>query len=103
MNELGIPVTGEELERVSERGQAGRPHIARMLIELGVVSTMSRAFDLYLKKGAVAYVSRFAYDAAEAVTLIRQAGGLAVLAHPVQNDPDIKRLPAVLADLALSA
>ncbi len=100
LNELGIPVTPEELERVSERGQAGRPHIARMLVELGVVSTMSRAFDLYLKKGAVAYVSRFAYGAAEAVTLICQAGGLAVLAHPAQNDPDLTRLPAVLADLA---
>jgi predicted metal-dependent phosphoesterase TrpH len=99
LNMLGIPVTAEGLERVSERGQAGRPHIARMLVELGVVSTMSLAFDQYLKKGAIAYVSRFAYSAAEAVSLIRQAGGLAVLAHPAQNDPDLTRLPAVLADL----
>lgn len=99
LNALGIPVTAEELERVSERGQAGRPHIARMLVKLGVVSTIGRAFDQYLKKGAVAYVSRFAYGAAEAVALICQAGGLAVLAHPAQNDPDLTRLPAVLADL----
>lgn len=96
---LGIPVTAEELQLVSEQGQTGRPHIARMLVRRGVVRTMNQAFDQFLKKGEAAYVSRFAYGAAEAVALIRQAGGLAVLAHPAQNDPELIRLPAVLADL----
>ncbi len=96
---LGIPVTDEELQLVSEQGQTGRPHIARILMQRGVVGTMSQAFDQFLKKGEAAYVSRFAYGAAEAVALIRQAGGLAVLAHPAQNDPELIRLPAVLADL----
>ncbi|MEK6201873.1 MAG: PHP domain-containing protein [Desulfobulbaceae bacterium] len=99
LNGLGIPVTPEELQVVSEQGQTGRPHIARILVERGVVKTMSQAFDQFLKKGEAAYASRFAYDAAEAVFMIRQAGGLAVLAHPAQNDPDLVRLPAVLADL----
>jgi hypothetical protein len=70
-----------------------------MLVQRGVVRTMGQAFDQFLKKGEAAYVSRFAYGAAEAVALIRQAGGLAVLAHPTQNDPELIRLPAVLADL----
>ncbi len=96
---LGIPVTSEELQVVSEQGQTGRPHIARILVERGVVKTMSQAFDQFLKKGEAAYASRFAYGAAETVSMIRQAGGLAVLAHPAQNDPDLVRLPAVLADL----
>lgn len=99
LNTLGVPVTAEELRVVSEQGQAGRPHIARMLVERGVVRTMGQAFDQFLKKGSVAYVSRFCYGAAEAVSLIRQAGGLAVLAHPMQNDPALERLPAVLVDL----
>ncbi|MBW6520246.1 MAG: PHP domain-containing protein [Desulfoarculaceae bacterium] len=96
---LGIPVTAEELQVVSEQGQTGRPHIARILVERGVVKTMREAFDQFLKKGEVAYASRFSYDAAEAVALIRQAGGLTVLAHPAQNDPELTRLPAVLAAL----
>ena len=99
LNALGIPVTAEELQLVSEQGQTGRPHIARILVRRGVVRTMSQAFEQFLKKGEAAYVSRFAYSAAEAVSLIRQAGGLAVLAHPAQNDPELVRLPAVLADL----
>lgn len=99
LNELGIPATNEELERVSEQGQTGRPHIAKLLVRYGVVKTITQAFDDFLKKGAVAYVSRFAFTAIEAVTLIRQAGGLAVLAHPTQNDPEFTRLPSVLADL----
>ena len=99
LNELGIPATNEELERVSEQGQTGRPHIAKLLVRYGVVKTITQAFDDFLKKGAVAYVSRFAFTAIEAVTLIHQAGGLAVLAHPTQNDPELTRLPSVLADL----
>jgi len=99
LNELGIPATSEELERVSEQGQTGRPHIAKLLVRYGVVKTITQAFDDFLKKGAVAYVSRFAFTAIEAVTLIHQAGGLAVLAHPTQNDPELTRLPSVLADL----
>ncbi|MFH2123515.1 MAG: PHP domain-containing protein [Pseudomonadota bacterium] len=99
LNALGIAVTAEELQLVSEQGQTGRPHIARILVQRGVVRTMAQAFDRFLKKGEAAYVSRFAYSAAEAVALIRQAGGLAVLAHPAQNDPELTRLPLVLADL----
>lgn len=96
---LGVMVTPEELQVVSQQGQTGRPHIARILVQRGVVRTMSQAFDQFLKKGEAAYVSRFTYSAAEAVTLIREAGGLAVLAHPAQNDPELIRLPTVLVDL----
>lgn len=99
LNEIGIAVSGEELHRISGQGQTGRPHIARMLVERGVVKNMGEAFDRFLRKGEAAYVSRFTYEAVEAVTLIRQAGGLAVLAHPAQNDPELTRLPLVLADL----
>jgi hypothetical protein len=99
LNDLGIPATSAELERVSEQGQTGRPHIARLLVRYGVVKTITQAFEQFLKKGAVAYVSRFAYSAIEAVSLIHQAGGLAVLAHPAQNDPELTRLPSVLASL----
>ncbi len=100
LNDLNIPITAEELQVVSEQGQTGRPHIARILIDKGVVKTMSQAFDQFLKKGEAAYASRFSFSASEAIALIRQAGGLAVLAHPAQNDPELSRLPVILAELA---
>lgn len=99
LNALGIAVTAEELQTISQQGQTGRPHIARLLVQSGVVETMNQAFNQFLKKGQPAFVSRFVFDAAEAVALIRQAGGIAVLAHPAYNDPELTRLPAVLAEL----
>lgn len=100
LNDLGIPATLAELQDISSRGQTGRPHIAELLVRRGVVQSINQAFEKYLKKGASAYVSRFAYSATEAIVLLRRAGGLAVLAHPALNDPELIRLPAVLAELA---
>lgn len=45
---------------------------------------MDEAFERYLAHGAKAYVSRFIYDVDEAIAIFREAGGLSVLAHPVQ-------------------
>lgn len=82
LNALGIPLTIEEVYRVSGGGQVGRPHIARALYEGGYVSTLQEAFDLYLGNQGRAYVSKFRYPPEEAIAMIRDAGGLAVLAHP---------------------
>jgi predicted metal-dependent phosphoesterase TrpH len=98
--DMGHPITLEEVERVSKVGQTGRPHIAKTLISLGAVKSMPEAFEKFLKKGAPAYVSRFVYDAKSAIAMIKRAGGLAVLAHPVQIDPTLATLPGLLADLA---
>ncbi len=93
---LGIDASVEELAEISGIGQTGRPHIARLLINHGVVRSMPQAFDDYLKKDAKAYVARFAYSAKEAIGLIVRAGGLAVLAHPIQVDKTLCSLPSLL-------
>lgn len=82
LNALGIPLTLEEVKQVSGGGQVGRPHIARALYEHGYVRTLQEAFDLYLGNQGRAYVSKFRYPPEEAIAMIREAGGLAVLAHP---------------------
>jgi len=96
---LGIAVTDEALQSISAQGQTGRPHIARLLVQSGVVTSISQAFDQFLKKGRPAFVTRFVHEAVAAVTLIRQAGGIAVLAHPSYNDPALIRLPTLLTEL----
>jgi len=80
---LGRPI---ELARVRElaRGVMGRPHVARALLEAGHVSSVSDAFDRFLKPGKPAYVPKEDVKVADAVALIRDAGGVAVLAHPME-------------------
>lgn len=95
----GIEVTAEDLQRVSHTGQTGRPHIARVMVEKGIVATILQAFEQYLGREGRAYVSRPILGAAEALSLLRDAGGLAVLAHPLQVDPTLARLPDLLHQL----
>lgn len=90
LQELGIPIT---LENVYRRKQGtdkniGRPHIAEELIELGVVASIDEAFSKYLGKGGAAYVNPPRITPQEAITLIKEAGGVAVLAHPGLYDAD---------------
>ncbi|KQL43888.1 metal-dependent phosphoesterase [Brevibacillus choshinensis] len=90
LQELGIPIT---LENVYRRKQGtdkniGRPHIAEELMELGVVASINEAFEKYLGKEGAAYVNPPRISPQEAITLIKEAGGAAVLAHPGLYDAD---------------
>ena len=93
---LGVAATVEELKEISGIGQTGRPHIAKLLMNHGLVRSMPQAFAEYLKKDGKAYVPRFAYSAEEAISLIAEAGGLAVLAHPIQVDKTLVSLGSLL-------
>jgi len=63
-------------------GVVGRGHFAQLLIEEGLVKNAPQAFDRYLKRGRVGYVKSEWPALAEVVTWIKQAGGVAVIAHP---------------------
>ncbi|MCH8271724.1 MAG: PHP domain-containing protein [Candidatus Marinimicrobia bacterium] len=82
LNELGMPITMEEVEKISGGGQLGRPHIAAALVKNGYVNNTQEAFDKYLQKGASAYFERRRLSREEAADLIHGAGGLLILAHP---------------------
>jgi predicted metal-dependent phosphoesterase TrpH len=84
LNELGIDVTFEEVEREAggPGAQIGRPHFAAVLVRQGVVADYQAAFDQYLAKGAKAYLTRKLYTPAEAIRLMVSAGVVPVLAHP---------------------
>ena len=99
LQEIGVDATLEELNEISGMGQTGRPHIARLLMNHGVVSSMNQAFDQYLTKDAKAYVPRFAYSAEDAIKFIAEAGGLPVLAHPIQVDRTLGVLHKLLPEL----
>ncbi|MCK5506686.1 MAG: PHP domain-containing protein [Thermodesulfovibrionia bacterium] len=99
LNKLGIRVELEELLQYSEYGQTGRPHIARLLVDKGVAKTIDLAFKYYLRRGAAAYAERFRFSAHDAIAMIQEAGGIAVLAHPSSLDPSLRSIPFLLKEL----
>jgi len=60
----------------------GRPHIARALMEMGCIRNLQEAFDRFLGWRKPAYVSKFRFPPDQALTMIREAKGIPVLAHP---------------------
>lgn len=92
----GIDITYDEVRAVAGTDSVGRPHIARVLIEKRVVASAQEAFDLWLAEGRPAYVPRELPAPAEAIRWIKDAKGLAVLAHPTW----IKTPDGTLSDLA---
>lgn len=82
LNELGIPVQFESVLKEAAGGAVGRPHVARAIIAGGWAGDFREAFERFLGNGKSAYVPKQQLPAMEAIALIHQAGGLAVLAHP---------------------
>lgn len=82
LNQLGLMLTYDEVVQASGGGQIGRPHIAQALLKRGYIKTIPEAFDKYLGKGTPAYIEKFRLTAEEAISMIAEAGGIPVLAHP---------------------
>ena len=83
LRELGAPVELERVRELAGGGAIGRPHVARALVEAGVVDDVAAAFGPdWIGTGGRAYVPKDAVSPVEAVELIHGAGGAAVLAHP---------------------
>lgn len=100
LSSLGIDISEQELQAVSAAGQTGRPHFARILVARGVVPSFDAAFSRYLGRNKPAWAPRFCYNASEAIAMIHQAGGKAVLAHPGMLNPDIRVIASLVQDLA---
>ncbi len=83
---MGFNVSIENISQGSN-GQIGRPHIAGLLVKKRIVFSEHEAFAKFLGKDKSAYVAREQLPVAEAISMITQAGGLAVLAHPAVMDP----------------
>jgi predicted metal-dependent phosphoesterase TrpH len=112
LNELGIPITLEQVGRVagtagagSTGGAIGRPHFARVLAEMGAVSSYQDAFDSLLAKGGPAYIPKAFVDAPTTIEAATGSGALAVLAHPFSlglEPPELDRTVGELAAAGLT-
>ncbi|MGC4105444.1 MAG: PHP domain-containing protein [Thermomicrobiales bacterium] len=82
LNELGYPIALEPLLAQAESGTIGRPHIARALIEIGAVRSVSEAFDTLLTPGKPGFIPRDRFTPEDAIAMILANGAFPVLAHP---------------------
>ncbi|MFI8938472.1 PHP domain-containing protein [Streptomyces syringium] len=84
LRELGVPITWERVAELAAGGAVGRPHVATAMVELGVIDTVSDAFTSdWLANDGRAYVDKHELDPFEAIRLVKAAGGVTVLAHPL--------------------
>jgi predicted metal-dependent phosphoesterase TrpH len=89
LRELGYAVEPDRVLATADSGSIGRPHIARELVRIGAASSVSDAFDRFLRPGRPGYVPRQALTPEQAVRLVHTNGGIPVLAHPFSTrDPE---------------
>lgn len=93
---MGIGVPAAEVLARAKNGNVGRPHLARTLVEHGFVASADEAFGRYLGTDKPAYVPRPDISIEEAIGVIREAGGIASLAHPGLHNRD-EAIPDLMA------
>ena len=79
---MGVEITFADVLARAGTAPVGRPHIAAAMVAAGVVEDLDAAFVGFLEDGGPAYVTKHALSPSDGVALIRDAGGVAVLAHP---------------------
>jgi 3',5'-nucleoside bisphosphate phosphatase len=79
---LGYDISFERVHEIAGDDLIARPHVAQAMVEAGIVASEKEAFDRFISDGGVAYVPKHALDPVDALALIKQAGGVCVLAHP---------------------
>lgn len=80
---IGLAVTIENVLAIGGKGTLGRPHVAQALVRRGHVKSNQEAFEKYLGNNGPAFVQGSPLSPKTVIELIRQAGGIAVLAHPI--------------------
>ncbi|UQX89706.1 PHP domain-containing protein [Jatrophihabitans telluris] len=75
------PITWERVTELAAGGSVGRPHIGQALVEAGVVNSVNDAFAELLSSASPYYVPKQDMDVFAAISMIRAAGGVPVIAH----------------------
>lgn len=82
LRDLGYDLSFERVRAIAGDDLIARPHVAQAMVEAGAVATEKEAFDRFISDDGPAYVPKHALDPVDALALIREAGGVCVLAHP---------------------
>lgn len=82
LNAIGVAITFQDILDAAAGGAIGRPHVARALVENGWARDHRDAFDRYLGAGRPAFLDKRRLSLGDAIAMVHDAGGIAVLAHP---------------------
>ena len=86
INEAGIDITMDDvLMQLSDGATLGRPHLADALVKKGIVASRDEAFTQMLHNNSKYYVSHYSPTPEAAIKLIKAAGGVSVIAHPMAS------------------
>jgi predicted metal-dependent phosphoesterase TrpH len=86
LKKLGIDIPMQMVRDIAGDSAIGRPHVAEALVKVGAVGHYNRAFSKYIGLDGPAYVPKENLPPRDAIALIHDAGGLAILAHPGISD-----------------
>jgi 3',5'-nucleoside bisphosphate phosphatase len=82
LQELGYEISFDRVREIAGGGPIARPHVAKAMVDVGIVATEQEAFDRFISDDGIAYVPKHALHPMDALRLITSAGGVCVLAHP---------------------
>jgi len=102
LDKLGYPGLYEKAAAIAPQNTPARPHFAQVLVEQGICADRKQAFQRYLAQAKPAYVKTDWPTVPEAVRWIREAGGVAVLAHPGRYKLTRTKLNHLVKDFAES-
>lgn len=105
LQNIGVDISLKEIRKVARGAPLGRPHIATILVEKGYAKSIQDAFNRYIGLGAPGYQRKDTLIPADAIGAIHAAGGVAVLAHPIQlhyrDDDHLEQILRELVEVGL--
>lgn len=99
LKSLGVDVPFDAVTETADGSVIGRPHVAETLHRLNKVGSYQEAFDKFIGRKGPAYVPKVLLTPQDAIAMVHNAGGVAVLAHPFVDD--MARHIPILAELGL--
>jgi predicted metal-dependent phosphoesterase TrpH len=86
LRELGFEIAQSEVDDILQNVEApGRPHLAILMKQLGLVESTREAFSLYIGEGKPAYVKKARLSTPDAIRFLREEGAVPVIAHPLSS------------------
>ena len=98
-NEMGFEITLEELKKVSSGKIIGKPHFARIFLKNGYIKEKAEMFDKYFNQSPFKEMKRFSYTPKDVIETIKEANGIAILAHPQTLKLEEKELREKIKEL----
>lgn len=85
LNKRGYGITPEEIWNVNNGRYVGKPTFATVMVQKGIVKDVKEAFDTVFKEKDLKAIKKVTLSTQEVIKVIQKAGGLAVLAHPMEQ------------------